>query len=97
VLISPYALTGVNRVEQTIAVNLTKDKIKNSPSPDTDKPISRQFENYYYGYYAYGRAIGEDRTVGAAYPYMSRMTATIRATGCKTVRNSITTCAAPAW
>jgi len=53
VLISPYALTDVNRLEQIIAVNLTKDKIKNSPLPDSDKPVSRQFENFYYGYYGW--------------------------------------------
>ena len=70
VLISPYAVTGVNRVEQTIPVNLTKDKIKNSPSPDTDKPISRQFENYYYGYYAYPGYWGGPYSWGGS-PYVS--------------------------
>jgi uncharacterized protein YrrD len=70
VLISPYALTGVDRVEQTVAVNLTKDKIKNSPSPDTDKPISRQFENCYYGYYEWPGYWGGPYSWGSN-PYIS--------------------------
>jgi len=53
VLISPYALVSVNKDEQTIKVNLTKEQIENSPSLDSDKPVSRQFEMGYYGYYGY--------------------------------------------
>lgn len=51
VLISPYALTTVNKMEQNIAVNLTKRQIEDSPSSNTDKPVSRQFEESYNGYY----------------------------------------------
>jgi hypothetical protein len=29
------------------------DKVKNSPSVDTDKPVSRQHERDYYGYFGY--------------------------------------------
>jgi len=32
---------------------LTKQQIKNSPSIDSDKPISRQYERSYLGYYGY--------------------------------------------
>jgi uncharacterized protein YrrD len=39
VLISPYALKAVEKDEQTIAVNLTKKQIEESPSLDTDKPV----------------------------------------------------------
>jgi len=53
VLISPYALTGVNKKEQYIAVDLTKKQIEDSPSLNSDKPVSRQFENFYHGYYGY--------------------------------------------
>lgn len=53
VLISPYALTGVNKEEQHIAVDLTKKQIEDSPSLNNDKPVSRQFENFYSGYYGY--------------------------------------------
>src|SRR5664279_4632657 len=44
VLLSPYALTAVNKEEQYININLTKMQIEDSPSLDHDKPISRQFE-----------------------------------------------------
>jgi len=53
VLISPYALTAVNNSEQYIAVDLTKQQIEDSPSLDSDKPVSRQFEDAYYGYYGW--------------------------------------------
>ena len=53
VLISPYALRAVNKEEQNIAINLTKKQIEDSPSLDSDKPFSRQFEREYYGYYGY--------------------------------------------
>ena len=51
VLISPYALLDVNEEEGTVSVDLTKIQIQNSPSLDTDKPVSKQFEESYYGYY----------------------------------------------
>jgi len=53
VLISPYALVDVNKDEQHIAVNLTKKQIEDSPSLNSDKPVSRQFEEAYYGYYGW--------------------------------------------
>ena len=53
VLISPYALLAVNKEEQNIAVHLTKKQIEDSPALDSDKPISRQFEQDYYGYYGW--------------------------------------------
>lgn len=53
VLISPYALKAVDKDGQTIAVNLTKKQIEDSPSIDTDKPVSKQFERDYYGYYGW--------------------------------------------
>ena len=51
VLISPYALDGVNNEDQYIIINLTKNQIENSPSLDSDKPVSRQYEEDYYTYY----------------------------------------------
>jgi len=53
VLISPYSLMFVNKEEQHIAIDLTKKQIENSPSLDSDKPVSRQFEDSYFGYYGY--------------------------------------------
>ena len=53
VLISPYALVAVIKEEQHIAVDLTKKQIEDSPSLNSDKPVSRQFEEAYYGYYGW--------------------------------------------
>ena len=50
-LISPYALVAVNKEEQHISVDLTKKQIEDSPALNSDKPVSRQFEEGYYGYY----------------------------------------------
>ena len=64
VLISPYALVAVNKDEQDIAVDLTKKQIEDSPSLDSDKPVSRQFEEAYYGYYRMADVLGRPIHVG---------------------------------
>jgi hypothetical protein len=51
VLISPYALLSIVQEEQHIDIDLTKKQIEDSPSLDSDKPVSRQFEQNYFGYY----------------------------------------------
>ncbi|MBI3790243.1 MAG: PRC-barrel domain-containing protein [Gemmatimonadetes bacterium] len=51
VLISPYALEGVNADRQEIATTLSRAQIEESPPLDSDKPVSRQFEESFYGYY----------------------------------------------
>ena len=53
VLISPYALVGAVRKDDAIAVNLTQKQIHDSPGQDTNKPVSRQFELDYNGYYGW--------------------------------------------
>ena len=53
VLISPHALGAVIGEEQHIEVKLTKKQIEDSPSWQSDKPVSRQFEESYYGYYGW--------------------------------------------
>jgi hypothetical protein len=53
VLISPYALVAVNKEAEYIDINLTKKQIEKSPSLESDKPVSRQFEQSYYGYYGW--------------------------------------------
>ncbi|MEO8167899.1 MAG: PRC-barrel domain-containing protein [bacterium] len=74
VLISPHALTGLNKEEQHeqhIAVALTKKQIEDSPSLNSDKPVSRQFEQEYYGYYGWPMYWGGAYMWGA-YPYIVR-------------------------
>jgi hypothetical protein len=71
VLISPYALVAVNNEEQYITVDLTKKQIEDSPSLDSDKPVSRQFEQTYYGYYGWPRYwVGP--YMWGPYPYIVR-------------------------
>jgi hypothetical protein len=53
VQISPYALVAVNSQEQNIAINLTKKQIEDSPSLSSHEPVSRQFEESYYGFYGW--------------------------------------------
>jgi sporulation protein YlmC with PRC-barrel domain len=69
VLISPYALVTVNKEEQYITVDLTKKQIEDSPSLNSDKPVSRQFENDYYGYFGWPLYWGGPYMWGA-YPYI---------------------------
>lgn len=51
VLISPRSVTRVEFEDHCVAVNLTRDQVRNSPDIDTDKPISRQKESEYHLYY----------------------------------------------
>ena len=71
VLISPYALNAVNTEEQNIDIDLTKKQIEESPSLNSDKPVSRQFEETYYGYYGWPIYWGGPYIWGAS-PYIVR-------------------------
>jgi uncharacterized protein YrrD len=71
VLISPYALVAVIKEDQHIAINLTQKQIEGSPSLDSDKPVSRQFEESYYGYYGWPTYWGGPYMWGP-YPYIVR-------------------------
>jgi uncharacterized protein YrrD len=53
VLITPYSIGQPGWAADILPVNVTRDQVKNSPSIDTDKPISRQYEKSYLGYYGY--------------------------------------------
>ena len=71
VLISPYALAAVNKEEQYITIDLTKKQIEDRPSLNSDKPVSRQFEETYYGYYGWPVYWGGSNRWGN-YPYIVR-------------------------
>jgi uncharacterized protein YrrD len=51
VLISPQALLAPDWQNEIFPINLTKEKIKNSPNVDTEQPVSRQHEIEMYEYY----------------------------------------------
>ena len=69
VLISPISFREVDWSAARFHLALTMDKIKNSPSVDVDKPVSRQHERDYYGYYGYPNYWGSSGMWGmGAYP-----------------------------
>lgn len=53
VLISPYSLGRLDQAEKILRVNLTRKQIENSPSIESHKPVSRQYEEEYYRYYGW--------------------------------------------
>lgn len=53
VLISPMSVRHIDWQARRIDVALTKKQIENSPDIDTHKPVSRQHEAAYLGYYGY--------------------------------------------
>jgi hypothetical protein len=71
VLLSPHALAAVNKEKKSIAIDLTKKQIEESPSLDSDKPVSRQFERDYYSYYRWPMYWAGPYVWGY-YPYIMR-------------------------
>lgn len=53
VLISPMAIGKPNWAERLLPVSITKEQVKSSPDVDTEKPVTRQHELAYSGYYGY--------------------------------------------
>ena len=53
VLVSPAFFREANWLTRRFHLAMTIDKIRHSPSVDVDKPVSRQHEQDYYGYYGY--------------------------------------------
>jgi hypothetical protein len=53
VLLSPHAFGKLAQSEKTLRVKLQKKQIENSPSIESHKPVSRQYEVEYYRYYGW--------------------------------------------
>ena len=53
VLLSPHAFGGLGRSGKLLPVNLTRKQIEDSPSIESHKPVSRQYEEEYYRYYGW--------------------------------------------
>ena len=74
VLISPIAIGQPDWSEKTLPVSISKACVKDSPSIDTDKPVSRQYERSYLAYYGYPYywggygPLGGDAYAGSIYP-----------------------------
>jgi len=69
VLVSPISFRTVDAGTHRFHVDLTMAKVKNSPSVDVDKPVSRQHELDYLRYYGYSSYWGYSGIWGlGAYP-----------------------------
>src|SRR6202167_5798329 len=69
VLISPIGIGQPNWSEKILPVSLTCAQVQKSPDIDTNKPVSRQHEMGYLGYYGYGAYWGGGGLWGAGiYP-----------------------------
>lgn len=69
VLISPYSISGIDDVNEAIAVRLTQEQVKGSPDIDTHQPVSRQMEGEFSTYYGLGNYwIGPELWGTGAYP-----------------------------
>jgi sporulation protein YlmC with PRC-barrel domain len=53
VLISPHAFGDFQQDGDCLLVNLSRKQIENGPAIDSDKPVSRQYEEDYYRYYGW--------------------------------------------
>ena len=53
VLISPISVIRIDDQDNRLDVDLTQQQIRNSPDIDTHKPVSRQHEIDFFGYYGY--------------------------------------------
>ena len=68
VLLSPIAVRAVDWEFRRVTAALTRAQVEQSPNIDTDKPVSRQHETAYHGYYGYPPYWVGDYLWGA-YPY----------------------------
>ena len=69
VLISPISVGHPNWTDKVLPVSITKEQVENSPNIDTEKPVSRQHEISFLGYYGYPYYWGGGGLWGAgAYP-----------------------------
>jgi len=53
VLISPHAFGSLDPAGKVLRVNLTRKQIEDSPSIESHKPLSRQYEEEYHRYYGW--------------------------------------------
>jgi hypothetical protein len=70
VLITPFSIRGADWAKRLLPVSITREQVRKSPDIDTDKPVSRQHEIEYLGYYGYPAYWGGAGLWGGGlYPY----------------------------
>lgn len=67
VLLSPMAIKYLNLDNKTLSVAITMEQVQNSPTIDTDKPVSRQHEVEHLDYFGYPYYWG-DTDLWGSYP-----------------------------
>lgn len=71
VLVSPISIGEADWGTKSLSASISKEQVRNSPDIDTDKPVSRQNEVEYLGYYGYPNYWGGGGLWGAGmYPNM---------------------------
>lgn len=69
VLISPIAMTRLDRDRGSLHVSLTADQIRSSPGIERHRPVTRRYERAYGNYYGYQPYwLGRDATGTGAHP-----------------------------
>lgn len=53
ILLSPHSFGRWDAERKILGVNLTRKQIENSPSPESRRPVSRQYEIEFYRYYGW--------------------------------------------
>ena len=54
VVITPISIDNLQADDETMAVSLTREALKNSPSLEEHQPVSREYESLFYQYFGYG-------------------------------------------
>jgi uncharacterized protein YrrD len=67
VLVSPFSMGEPKWTLGKLPVRLTREQVRASPGIDTDKPVSRQYELDFGGYFAYPNYWGSSGLWGAGY------------------------------
>jgi len=65
VLISPISIGHPDHAGKVFPISVTRSQVNSSPNIDTDRPVSRQQEMGYLGYYGYGNYWGGGGLWGA--------------------------------
>ena len=68
VLLAPRALGRLDLDERSLSVNLTRKQIEDSPPIESHLPVSRQYEERYYGHYGWSGYWTVDGVTGVADP-----------------------------
>ncbi|MEO6531963.1 MAG: PRC-barrel domain-containing protein [Pseudolysinimonas sp.] len=58
VLVSPISIREPDWINRTLAATITKEQVRHSPDIGAHKPVSRQYESLYLGYYGYANYWG---------------------------------------